>query len=223
MKNHKDLDVWKKSIDLVAQIYEISKNFPKEEMFGLQSQVRRAAVSIPSNISEGASRNSKKEFIQFLYIALGSASEIETQIIVAQKIGYLKDMEKMLLNIEDIKKMLNGLISFLRKNNVPLSRLLPFESQKWLFRITNYESPAGTYFHYDFNQLNKSLKSSSESIPSLDVFSGTKLAENIVMVDKLYPPKSVDNLCCYESRVNKMGVSNYESRITNYGDKLCQN
>jgi four helix bundle protein len=115
LKNHKDLDVWKKSIDLVAQIYEISKNFPKEEMFGLQGQVRRAAISIPSNIAEGASRNSKKEFIQFLYVALGSASEVETQIILAQKIGYLNDVNKILLNIEDIKKMLNGLISFLRK------------------------------------------------------------------------------------------------------------
>jgi four helix bundle protein len=115
MKNHKDLDVWKKSIDLVAQIYDISKSFPKEEVYGLQSQIRRAAISVPSNISEGASRNSKKEFIQFLYIALGSSSEIETQIVVAQKIGYLPDVEKVLLNIEDIKKMLNGLISYLKK------------------------------------------------------------------------------------------------------------
>lgn len=115
MKSHKDLDVWKKSIDLVAQIYEISKIFPKEEMFGLQSQIRRAAVSIPSNISEGASRNSKKEFIQFLYIALGSASETETQIIVAKKIGYLNNADVILVDIENIKKMLNGLISFLKK------------------------------------------------------------------------------------------------------------
>lgn len=115
MKSHKDLTVWQKSIDFVTEIYKITDEFPRQEAFGLQGQMRRAAISIPSNISEGASRNSKKEFIQFLYIALGSASEIETQIIVAQKIGYFQDVEKVLLNIEDIKKMLNGLITFLRK------------------------------------------------------------------------------------------------------------
>ena len=115
MKTHKDLNVWQYSIDLVAKIYEISKNFPKEETFGLQSQIRRAAVSIPSNISEGASRNSKKEFIQFLYIALGSASELDTQIIIANKIGFLVDVDLLLKEIDSIKKMLNGLISYLKK------------------------------------------------------------------------------------------------------------
>lgn len=115
MKSHKDLDVWKKSIDLVAQIYELSKCFPKEEVFGLQGQIRRAAVSIPANISEGASRNTKKEYIQFLYIALGSASEVETHLIVSRKIGFILAIDEALANIENIKKMLNGLISFLRK------------------------------------------------------------------------------------------------------------
>lgn len=115
MKSHKDLDVWKKSIDLVAQIYDISKGFPKEEAYGLQGQIRRAVVSIPANISEGASRNTKKEYIQFLYIALGSASEVETHLIVAQKIGFISAIDEALANIENIKKMLNGLISFLRK------------------------------------------------------------------------------------------------------------
>lgn len=115
MKSHKDLDVWKKSIDLVAQIYEISKCFPKEEAYGLQGQIRRAVVSIPANISEGASRNTKKEYIQFLFIALGSASEVETHLIVSQKIGFISAIDETLANIENIKKMLNGLISFLRK------------------------------------------------------------------------------------------------------------
>ena len=115
MRNHKDLDVWKKSIDLVAQIYEISKGFPKEEAYGLQGQIRRAVVSIPANISEGASRNTKKEYIQFLYIALGSASEVETHLIVSQKIGFISAIDDALADIENIKKMLNGLISFLRK------------------------------------------------------------------------------------------------------------
>lgn len=114
-KIHKDLDVWKKSIDLVAEIYEISKCFPKEEAYGLQGQIRRAVVSIPANISEGASRNTKKEYIQFLYIALGSASEVETHLIVAKTIGFISAIDEALANIENIKKMLNGIISFLRK------------------------------------------------------------------------------------------------------------
>ena len=115
MKNHKDLDVWKKSIDLVAQIYEMSKCFPKEEAYGLQGQIRRAAVSIPANISEGASRNTKREYIQFLYIALGSASEVETHLIISQRIGFLSAIDEALSNVENIKKMLNGLISYLKK------------------------------------------------------------------------------------------------------------
>ena len=115
MKTHKDLNVWQNSIDFVTKIYSISKDFPKEESFGLQSQIRRAAISIPSNISEGASRNSKKEFIQFLYIALGSASEMETQLIIANKIGYITDVDPLLKEVDSIKKMLNGLISFLKK------------------------------------------------------------------------------------------------------------
>jgi four helix bundle protein len=115
MKTHKDLNVWQNSIDFVTKIYAISKDFPKEETFGLQSQLRRAAISIPSNISEGASRNSKKEFIQFLYVALGSASEVETQIIIANKIGYIADVDPLLKEIDSIKKMLNGLISYLKK------------------------------------------------------------------------------------------------------------
>ena len=76
MKDHKKLDIWKMSVDLVPEVYEITKKFPKEELYGLTNQVRRSAVSIPSNISEGAARNTEKEFIQFLYIALGSASEL---------------------------------------------------------------------------------------------------------------------------------------------------
>ena len=115
MKNHKDLDVWKKSIDLVAQIYEMSKCFPKEEAYGLQGQIRRAAVSIPANISEGASRNTKREYIQFLYIALGSASEVETHLIISQRIGFLSAIDEALSNVENIKKMLNGLMSYLKK------------------------------------------------------------------------------------------------------------
>jgi four helix bundle protein len=115
MQSHKDLTVWQKSIDFVADIYKMSDVFPKEEAFGLQGQMRRAAISIPSNISEGASRASNREFIQFLHIALGSASELETQLIIAQKIGYISSIDSFSSEINTIKKMLLGLISYLKK------------------------------------------------------------------------------------------------------------
>ena len=81
-RTHKDLDVWNKSIELAEKIYKVTSSFPKEEQYGIVSQIRRSVVSISSNIAEGAARNSKKEFIQFLYIALGSLSELETQLIL---------------------------------------------------------------------------------------------------------------------------------------------
>ena len=113
MKSHKDLDVWSKSIEFVLKVYKITKNFPSDEKFGLISQLRRAAVSIPSNLAEGAARNSNKEFIRFLYVALGSASESETQLIISQKLGYLND-ESVFNDLEDIQKMIMGLIKYLK-------------------------------------------------------------------------------------------------------------
>ena len=89
MRSHKDLDAWKKSMDLVDSIYKVSKLFPNEELYSLTNQMRRAAISVPSNIAEGAARGSKNEFIQFLYISLGSLSELETQVIIANRLGYL--------------------------------------------------------------------------------------------------------------------------------------
>ena len=111
---HSDLDVWKKSIEFVAEIYKMTKDFPKEEIYGLTSQIRRASVSIPSNIAEGAARNSTKEFIQFLYIALGSASETETQLIIAKEIGYLENNSFLLDEIKSIRKMIVGLVKYLK-------------------------------------------------------------------------------------------------------------
>jgi len=93
IRNHKDLEVWKKSMDLVSNIYKITESFPNKELYGLTNQIRRAAVSVPSNIAEGAARSSKKEFIQFLYIALGSLSELETQIIIANRLEYLNNLD----------------------------------------------------------------------------------------------------------------------------------
>lgn len=113
MKDHKELDVWRKAIDLVAEVYRTTTQFPKEEVFGLTSQMRRAAVSIPANIAEGAARQSDKEFIQFLHIALGSASELETELLIAERLGYCND-SSLNERIISIKMMLNGLIRHCR-------------------------------------------------------------------------------------------------------------
>ena len=114
LRDHKDLDVWKKSMELVEMIYTWTKEFPQEELYGLSSQMRRAAVSIPSNIAEGAARKNPKEFVQFLYIALGSLAEVETQLLISQKLGYVKEEIAFDEIILAIKHMLNGLIKYLR-------------------------------------------------------------------------------------------------------------
>jgi four helix bundle protein len=113
VKTHRDLDVWKNGIELVKKIYILTKDSPKEEIYTLTSQIRRSAISIPSNIAEGAARNSKKEFIQFLYIALGSAAELETQLIVAKELGYIKDLN-IFDDFEKLKIQLIGLIKYLK-------------------------------------------------------------------------------------------------------------
>jgi four helix bundle protein len=117
MKTHKDLIIWTDSIVLVTNIYKITSSFPKEEIYGLTSQIRRSAVSIPSNIAEGAGRRSEKEFIQFLYIALGSLSELETQILVAYNIGYIKEAihEEINIKISQLIKMVSSFINHLNK------------------------------------------------------------------------------------------------------------
>ena len=89
MKSHRDLDAWKKSIGLVSEIYLLTKKFPPDELYGLTSQMRRAAVSVPSNIAEGAARGSSKEFSRFLSISLGSLAEMETQLLIAENLNYL--------------------------------------------------------------------------------------------------------------------------------------
>ena len=109
--NHKNLTVWSKSIELAEEIYKITKEFPKEELYGIVSQIRRAAVSIAANIAEGADRNSNKEYIQFLYIALGSLSELETELIISNRVGYLKN-ELIFKKLIEIKKLLLGLIKY---------------------------------------------------------------------------------------------------------------
>jgi four helix bundle protein len=113
IKTHKDLDVWKEAMTLAKEIYRLTANFPKEETYGLVSQIRRAAVSIPSNIAEGAARNSSKEFIQSLYVSLGSLAELETQLLLSRELGFLKN-DGTNGSIERIRKMLLGLIKRLK-------------------------------------------------------------------------------------------------------------
>ena len=117
VRTHKDLDVWKKSIDLVALLYKVTGNFPKEEMYGLTSQIRRAGVAIPSNIAEGSARNHDNEFRQFLYIALGSAAELDTQLIIARKLNYANDIDfnQVTNELNTISKMIQGLIKSIKK------------------------------------------------------------------------------------------------------------
>ena len=125
MATHKELDIWKLSINLVEEIYKLTKNFPKEEKFGLTNQLRRAAVSVPSNIAEGAARKSDKENIQFLYISLGSLSEIETQLIIANRLEFS--------NTEEILKQTG--ITIETKDGVLRSQHLNGSSvDSWIFK-----------------------------------------------------------------------------------------
>jgi len=115
LNSYKDLIVWQKSIELVSEIYKLTERFPKTEIYGLTSQIRRAAVSLPSNIAEGYTRKHRPEYVQFLRIAFGSGGELETQIIIAEKLEFAnnKDIGKVKNLLEEIMKMLNKLISTL--------------------------------------------------------------------------------------------------------------
>ena len=114
IKSHKDLKVWQESMTLVILVYRISEDFPKHEIYGLSSQIRRAAVSIPSNIAEGAGRNGENEFTRFLYIALGSLSEVETQLEISQRLSYVDNIEEINKSIYFIRNMLSNLIKSLK-------------------------------------------------------------------------------------------------------------
>ena len=117
VSTHKDLNVWKKAMDLAAQVYSLTAKFPKEELYGLTSQIRRSAVSIPSNIAEGAARLSRKEFIQFLHIASGSVAELETQLLLAIQIGLLSG-DHIISHVEEVRKLLLGLLRSLKKKPI---------------------------------------------------------------------------------------------------------
>jgi len=109
---HKELDVWKLSMELVVDIFQVVDMFPKKELFGLSMQMKRCAVSIPSNIAEGAGRKTKREFRNFLYIAQGSLNELDTQLEIARKLGYLKEdkYKELQEKVLRVGQMLSGLI-----------------------------------------------------------------------------------------------------------------
>ena len=109
--SYRDLIVWQKSMDLAKEIYLITKTFPKEELYGLTSQIRRCAISIPSNIAEGKGRNSDKEFVRFLQIALGSVYELQTQLELSLQLNYVNNIDNLLSLSIEIEKMLNTLIT----------------------------------------------------------------------------------------------------------------
>ncbi|MEQ1789195.1 MAG: four helix bundle protein [Rickettsiales bacterium] len=117
IKNYRDLEVWQKSISLVTHIYKLTATFPKEELYGLSSQIRRAAISVPSNIAEGNSRRTTKDFMRFLDIAYASVAEVETQIYISNNLGYTteKQVSSILDDYSEVGKMLNGLLSSLEK------------------------------------------------------------------------------------------------------------
>ena len=110
---------------LVTRIYKSTANFPREELYGLTSQMRRAAVSIPSNIAEGAARETTPEFLRFLYIARGSLAELETQALIARELNYLADGDSLLEGTGHVSVLLNGLIRSLRARNQKVSEDLP--------------------------------------------------------------------------------------------------
>jgi four helix bundle protein len=119
MRPHENLDAWAKAVDFVVTVYKITEPFPREEKFGLTSQIRRAAVSVPANIVEGAARKSPKEFLHFLSNAQGSASEVETELLIAHRLGYLESGEyrKLCSSLSDIGRMLTGLSQHLKRKD----------------------------------------------------------------------------------------------------------
>jgi len=119
IKSYKELIVWQKSIKLVKEIFILTNKFPKSELYGLVSQMRRAAVAIPSNIAEGYGRKSSKEYAQFYSISYGSALELETQIIISKELSFtpLENFGKVDMLLEEVSRMLNSMISQMRQLN----------------------------------------------------------------------------------------------------------
>lgn len=113
IKSYRDLLIWQKGIDLVTEIYALTRKFPQYEVYALANQLQRSAVSIPSNIAEGQARQHTGEFRQFLYVALGSAAEVDTQIAIAHRLGYITQQEAnaITVHVVEIQKMIHALIA----------------------------------------------------------------------------------------------------------------
>ena len=119
VKDYRELIVWQKAMDLVELLYGRTRSFPKEELYGLTAQMRRAAVSIPSNIAEGQARRTTRDFIHFLSIARGSLKELETQIIISQRLGYIDatQQSELVAATEEISRLISGLSKSLKKKD----------------------------------------------------------------------------------------------------------
>lgn len=119
IKSYKDLIVWEKSMDLVTKIYLLTENFPKSEQYGIVSQLRRCAVSIPSNIAEGKQRGTRKDYRHFLLMAFGSGAELETQLEISKRLNYCKKEDYVCIDnlLNEVVRMLNKLISTLKDNS----------------------------------------------------------------------------------------------------------
>jgi four helix bundle protein len=116
VKSYRELKVWQKAMDFVAYVYKVQKDFPAEERYGLCDQLRRAAVSIPSNIAEGRGRDTAKDFTHFLTLARGSLNEVATQLELAFRLGYLDDWSDLYEEALEIRKMLNAMIVRLKQS-----------------------------------------------------------------------------------------------------------
>lgn len=112
---YKDLEVWKEAMKLVTEVYKLTENYPKSEIFGLTNQIRRSVVSIPSNIAEGIVRYSDKDTLRFLDIAFGSLAELETQLLISQNLGYILEVDLINEQISRVNALLLGLIKFYKK------------------------------------------------------------------------------------------------------------
>ena len=115
IRSYKDLEIWQEGIELVNTVYTVTHNFPKEEIYGLTSQIRRAAVSIPANIAEGCARHHRNEYRQFLYIALGSLAELETLFLVAQQLEFLSPVQMIEEFEQPILQLRNKILALIRR------------------------------------------------------------------------------------------------------------
>lgn len=118
-RTFRDLTVWRKAVSLAQLVYRMTATLPKSEQFGLTNQMRRAAVSIASNIAEGSARQTRRDYIHFLMVARGSLAELETQLVIAQELGFLRSVNTVMEHMQEVSRMLQALITSLRRTGDP--------------------------------------------------------------------------------------------------------